>query len=99
MDKISQLRIYTINDRKLDEWTKEWSEKVLPLRIKAGFQIEGAWIIKKESKFVWILTYQGPEDWNSLQRAYYESDDRKLINPNPARHISEIQEHFISSVI
>ena len=95
----SQLRIYTIDRGMMQTWLKEWRKSVYPLRLKYGFKIEGAWVIEQENKFVWILTYNGSDTWESKDNAYYDSSDRKGIDPNPARHIVQAETKFISSVL
>ena len=95
----SQLRIYTINRGKMQTWIKEWREGIYPLRLKYGFKVEGAWVIERDNKFVWILTYNGPDSWENKDAAYYDSSDRKGIDPNPARHIAYAETKFISSIL
>ncbi len=95
---VSQLRTYTINKGKLDEFVKAWREGVYPLRLKKGFKIDGAWTIKESNQFVWILSYDGPEDWQAKQDQYYDSPERKTLSPDPAQHIARSAEWFISPV-
>ena len=70
---VSQLRIYTINKGKLDEFVEAWREGVYPLRLNQGFRIDGAWTIKENNQFVWILSYDGLGDWQTKQDQYYDS--------------------------
>jgi len=83
---------------RMEEWVRGWSEGVVPLRKKHGFRIDGAWIVKERDVFVWILSYDGPEDWKTQNDAYYASAARKALDPNPARLIVETKEWFISPV-
>jgi hypothetical protein len=99
MTVVSQLRIYTIREGKMDEWIKGWREGVYPLRLKQGFRIDGAWVLEGQNKFVWILTYDGPEEWQSKDAAYYASPERAALNPDPAQHIVHNETHFITSVL
>ncbi len=99
MPGISQLRMYTINEGKLDEFVKGWSESIYPLRLQHGFKVDGAWMVKEENKFIWILTYDGPDDWEARNKVYYESPERKAINPDPAQHIAHVETKFILSVL
>lgn len=95
---VSQLRIYTVNKGKLDEFVKVWVKQVCPLRLKQGFKIDGAWAIKDNNQFVWILSYDGPEDWKAKQVAYYDSAERKAMSPDPSQYIARIEEYFITQV-
>ena len=94
----SQLRIYTINKGRLEEFVNAWKKGVVPLRLKHGFKIDGAWTVKENNQFIWILTYNGPEDWRTKQDAYYNSPERKALDPDPAQHIARVEEYFISSI-
>jgi len=99
MTGTSQLRMYTIKEGQMDEFVKGWSEGIYPLRLQHGFKVDGAWIMKDENKFVWILTYDGLGDWEARNKAYHESPERKALNPDPARLIDKIEERFITSVL
>ena len=95
----AQLRIYTINRGSLHLFAEEWKEKVLPLRIEHGFQIHGAWKIEETNQFVWLISWEGDESWESKESAYYSSVNRKDMEPNPARHISRQEQYDVDSVI
>jgi hypothetical protein len=99
MSGISQLRMYTIKEGKLDEFVKGWSEGIYPLRLQHGFKVDSAWVVKEENKFIWILTYDGPGDWETKNKAYHESPERKAINPDPAQFIDQIETKFLTSVL
>lgn len=94
----SQLRIYTINKGKLDEFISAWSKGVVPLRSKHGFKIEGAWTVEENNQFVWILTHYGPEAWQTKQDAYYNSPEGKALDPDPAQYIARTEEYTISPI-
>lgn len=96
---VTQLRIYTINKGRLDDFVKAWREGVSPLRQKFGFKIEGAWIIKERNEFVWMMSYDGPADWDTQDAAYYASPERAALNPDPAQYIAKAEHWFISPVV
>jgi hypothetical protein len=98
MTRVSQLRTYTIRKGKMDEWIEGWRHGVVPLRRKHGFRIDGAWVAKDEDVFIWILTYDGPEEWGTKNDAYYSSHERKSLDPDPARLIVQTREMFITPV-
>ncbi len=97
MARVTQLRMYTIQEGKMDQWLEGWRTGVAPLREKMGFQIQDAWVIEAENTFVWILTYGG-DDWEAKDAAYYVSDERKALNPNPAQYIVQAREWFLTPV-
>jgi hypothetical protein len=98
MSKVSQLRIYTIQEGKMDDWIAEWRDGVVPLRRKHGFRVDGAWVARVENTFVWILSYDGAGDWKTEDAAYYSSADRKSLNPDPARLIAHVKQSMLTPV-
>lgn len=96
---VRQLRIYTINKGKLDEFIEGWTRFVYPLHIKHGYRIELAEAMEETNEFVWIVAYDGPEDWDAKQKAYYGSPERAAVDPDPARFIAKTRRWFIRSVL
>jgi hypothetical protein len=94
-----QLRIYTINRAALQDFALEWEEKIKPLRLKLGFQILGAWTVKATNQFVWLLQLDGSMDWETQDQAYYHSDERRTMQPDPARYIARVEQYFVESVM
>jgi hypothetical protein len=90
----TQIRIYTINRGQLQQFAKEWDEKIRPLRESLGFKVSAAWILEETNQFVWILSYDGPEQWDTLDAAYYASPTRLQMDPNPARLIARAEEYI-----
>ena len=99
MNSVSQLRIYRIKEGKMEEWLEGWTRGVLPLREKFGFRIDGAWVVRGENIFVWILTYDGPEGFEARDRAYYASPERKVLRPDPAPWIEKSESYIMAPVL
>ncbi|MEA2660556.1 MAG: hypothetical protein QOH08_128 [Chloroflexota bacterium] len=85
--KTTQLRDYSIKPGQLERFTEVWATRVRPLRERLGFVVEGAWRIPAEDRFVWIVSHDGPQGWDAANRAYYESPERKAMDPDPASFI------------
>ena len=98
---ISQLRIYTINRGKLDDFLESWNKFVYPLHYHFGFTIPQAWVIRERNEFVWIVSYDGPEDWDAKQAAYYGSPERAAVDPelDPAQYIAKTERWLIDPVL
>ena len=96
--KTTQLRSYMIKAGELDAFAQLWSKTVRPLRKKMGFVIEGAWKIPSEDRFIWVVSYAGADGWDAGNRAYYESPERKAMEPDPASFIVAQRTVFIDSV-
>ncbi len=95
----TQLRIYTIRQGRMDEFVKVWQEGVVPLRLGQGFRVDGAWVARERSQFIWLLTYDGPEDWETVDKAYYNSPGRAALNPAPAEFIEAIDHTFVTPAV
>ncbi len=96
--KVSQLRMYRIVEGRLAEFVQQWLAGVLPLRRKMGFTVDGAWTVRGEDRFVWIVSYEGEESFETKNEEYYASSERKALDPNPADLIEESMELIISPV-
>lgn len=94
----TQLRIYTIHRGSLRAWVSEWREKIKPLRQRLGFTVLGAWTHEETSRFFWILQYSGRQSWDALETAFHDSEERRSMQPNPARHIAKTEHFFVSDV-
>jgi len=94
----SQLRIYRVKEGELDAFVEEWKAHIAPLRRAFGFRIDGAWTIREQNTFVWILSYDGPEGFEARDAMYYASAERKALNPNPARHLEVTDTRLMTPV-
>jgi hypothetical protein len=95
----TQLRMYVINRGKLDAFVAAWYAGVYPLRIRHGFRIDKAWTIADRSTFVWLLSYDGPEEWEAKEAAYYGSAERAALDPDPAQWIAQANHWFLTPVV
>lgn len=95
---ICQLREYVVRAGEMQEWLDEWRRLVVPLRRKFGFRVLGAWTVEAENRFVWIVGHDGATPWKEADRAYYESAERKALEPDPARHLLETSTRLMSPV-
>lgn len=93
-----ELRIYTVRPGAMTDWLSEWARLIRPLRLKYGFEILGPWIDEAENQFIWILRYDGPGSYEEANSAYYESAERKALNPDPARHLAKTEHRRIRPV-
>ena len=91
MSSPSQLRMYQIAPGKVAEFAREWRSGVVPLREQFGFRVVSAWIVEGQDTFVWIVRYDGDGSFEEADATYYNSPERKALQPNPARHIVEQQ--------
>ena len=90
-----QLRRFQIAHGRMDEFVERWTTSVVPLRLEAGFEIHGAWATGDE--FLWVLGHGG--GFEEADRAYYASDARQQLDPDPAELIESSDEQMVERVI
>jgi NIPSNAP protein len=93
-----QLREYTVKPGEMAEWIDEFRSKIVPLRVKYGFKVAGVWTIDGTDQFVWIVSYDGPKPWQEADADYYQSPERKALDPDPARHLAHTQTRLMTAV-
>jgi hypothetical protein len=94
----TQIHIYTINRGALDDFAAEWRNRIKPLREKFGFQVSGGWKVKETNQFVWFLSRDDSADWEAQNQAFYQSAERRSLQPDPARHIARVEQYLVDSV-
>jgi hypothetical protein len=94
----TQLRMYVINRGQLDAFVAAWRAGVYPLREQHGFRIDAAWTIPERDTFVWLLSYEGSDDWQTKEAAYYASAERAALDPDPAQWIAQSNSWFVTPV-
>ncbi len=87
-----EVRRYVIEAGKLDEFAAVWRSGVVPLRESFGFRFHGAWVLETSSEFVWVISHDNSDSFDQANRAYYESEERERLSPDPARYIVRINE-------
>jgi hypothetical protein len=93
-----QLRTYTIVSGALHQFATEWQQKIRPVRENVGFQILGAWTVEATEQFVWLLQYEGTNSWEVQDQKYFTSEERRAMDPDPARLIVRMEQHFVEPV-
>lgn len=96
---IMQLRLYTIDKGRLEDFANAWRAGVYPLRLKMGYQIPFAAKIPDTNQFVWLLAYDGPESWEQKEAAYYASPERKRVSPDPAQWIARPEQLVVKPIV
>lgn len=94
-----QLRRFRIAPGKLEEFIHAWKAGVVPLRERFGFQIHGAWSIAESNEFVWVISYDGREGFDVADAAYYASEERRGLSPDPAGHIARAEKASAHRVV
>lgn len=88
---VVQVRIYKIHAGRMDDWLAGWGKSIVPLRRKFGFEVVGAWVNRASDRFVWVLSLPASENWDSRDEAYYASEERRALRPDPADCVAEAE--------
>ena len=94
-----ELRRYTIQSGKLDDFVDAWTTGVLPLREEYGFTFHGAWTVDDTNEFVWVLGHTDEESFGLANRQYYDSHARRNLDPDPAQFIVDVSELSVQPVL
>jgi len=100
MTTTRELRDYVIGDGHLDEFLSAWRDGVVRLRAQHGFRIEGAWVIRPQRRFVWIVTLDaGVDEFERRNEAYYADPARVALDPDPAQWIEAETKAFVEPAL
>ncbi len=75
--KSCQLRIYTVNRGMMEPWIKFFAETGVPFHERVGIKIEGSWVNEENNQYIWIRTFDDPEDLEVKMTAFRESPEWK----------------------
>lgn len=70
----AQLRIYTINKGKMDEWLALFHTHLVHRVAEAGMGISSSWVNVEKSQFIWIRTYESLDAIAEREAVYYSTD-------------------------
>jgi hypothetical protein len=96
---VIQLRLYTIDKGRLDDFAAAWRSGVYPLRLTMGYRIPFAATIPETNQFMWLVAHDGPESWEQKEAAYYGAAERKTLSPDPAQWIARPEQLFVQPVV
>jgi len=96
----TELRDYLIAEGHLDEFVAAWRDGVVPLRERYGYRIDGAWLLREERRFVWLLSLGVPQsEWDARNEAYYADPARAVVDPDPAQWIEQVESRFVELLL
>ena len=87
------LRKYHLQEGKAEEWVKFWSEQLVPLRQKHGFEVIGGWVTEDEKNFYWIISHDG--DFDKAEGEYHADRNGNVeIDRIPTMLVKGTSEHI-----
>lgn len=96
---VSQLRIYTINNGKMDEWLKVFEEQLRPIHTKYGIPVERTWVNDERTEFIWVRNFDSVEDMEKKTTTYVTSPERKALGAMPGSLIAKTEVRVIEPVL
>ncbi|GAA2723994.1 NIPSNAP family protein [Actinocorallia aurantiaca] len=98
MPKTTQLRTYTIREGLLEEWAEKWRELIVPLRLKLGFELPGAWLDHERSRFIWVISYEGEDSFEEANERYWASPEREAMGLDPFAYLVDRDVRVVENV-
>ena len=89
-EKVSQLRMYTVNVGMMDKWVKLFSETLVPLQENLGMKIDAMWVNGDKNQFIWIRSFADAEDLKAREAAFGASPDWQAIRENAGSHLARL---------
>jgi hypothetical protein len=95
---IAEVRIYTMNKGKLDEFVELWNGKLAPIHAQYGLKILGAWVNRPQNEFIWIRVFESEADRDAKTRQYMESPERRALGDAPQKLEAKIEVRTVEDV-
>ncbi|MFI7275331.1 NIPSNAP family protein [Streptomyces sp. NPDC049879] len=99
MPRTTQLRTYTVREGLLDEWAERWRRQIVPLRLRLGFEIGGAWLDRERNLFIWLISYEGPETFAERNARYWAAPERAAMDLDPDDYLVRTEEREVETVL
>lgn len=92
----AQLRIYRITPGQAGQFAAEWQAAVRPLREAFGFRVRG-WVSEETDEFIWLLEHDDRASFERADAAYYASEARQQVSPDPARLVEDAADRWVTT--
>jgi hypothetical protein len=93
----AQLRVYTVNRGKMDDWVRWFNDKLTPVAKQAGHTILGPWVNEAKTEFVWIRAYDSADDAKAKDERFYSSAGWKALAPEAGAFIAKAEVTVMNS--
>ena len=93
----AQLRIYTVNRDRMDDWVEWFNDKLRPIAQQADHTILGPWVNEAKTEFVWIRTYDIAADAEAKDGRFYGSPEWKAVGREAGEFLAKIEVTIMST--
>ncbi|PKB82240.1 MAG: hypothetical protein BZY88_05110 [SAR202 cluster bacterium Io17-Chloro-G9] len=97
-NKVSQLRIYTINRGMMDQWVKFFTETTVPIQEKQGIKVNGMWVNEDKNQFIWIRSFADAEDVKAKEAAFNQSPEWNAVSDQARSHLARLDVQTMAPV-
>ena len=97
-EKVSQLRMYTVNGGMMDAWVKLFSETLAPLQEGLGMKIDSQWVNEDKNQFIWIRSFADDDDLKAKEAAFGASPDWQVRRENAGSHLARLDVTTMNAV-
>ena len=77
---------------------ERWREEIVPLRLKLGFTLGGAWVDREHNQFIWLISYDGPETFTERNALYWAAPEREAMGLAPDHYLISTEERTVEAV-
>lgn len=95
----AQLRVYTMNRGKMDEWVRWFDRKLAPLAIACSHRIVGPWVNEAKTEFIWIRVYDDAKDAQVKDDRFYNSPEWKAIAAEARDFIAKAEVKIMNDAV
>ena len=96
---IYQLRTYTVNKGKMDDWVSLFNDKIVAIQENCGIKVEAAWVNLDQNQFIWIRSFTDSDDVKVKESAFYASPEWNAVMDHARSHLARIQVEPMTSVL
>ena len=96
-EKVSQLRMYTVNRGMMDQWVKLFTETLVPIQENVGMKIDAMWVNEDKDQFIWIRSFADAEDLKAKEAAF-GAPDWQEIRERAGSHLARLDVQTMESV-
>ena len=88
-----QLRIYKVEDGRLDDFLTLWREHIVAARAAYGFEVVASYVNRDANEFAWIVRADG--DFAAADARYYESPERAALPWDPKDVLTSVEVRMV----
>ena len=98
-EKVSQLRMYTVNGGMMDQWVKLFTGTLAPIQENLGMKIDAMWVNEDKNQFIWVRSFSDAEDLVATEAAFYASSEWNAAMDGARSHLARVDVQVMNTVL